>query len=145
MRRAHGPLCAWQRALEQHTSIVTAMNKIPLLLLTPIPLFRRHGGPEASNWLAKELLPNIISGALCGKPNGDVQQILTESFEQGDKKLMVHLENLGNEVLSNAGSTGTVIVVQHNGKVTGICGYGDLGRLIPLKTELMMINAEYQR
>ena len=88
-----------------------------ILLTAPIILYQRHGGPEASNWLAKELLPNIISAALRGKPNGDVQQMLTQSFEQGDKKLMVHLEKLGKEVLSNAGSTGTVIVVQHNGKV----------------------------
>ena len=54
---------------------------------------------------------------LRSKPNGDVKQMLTQTFEQGDKTLMVHLEKLGKEVLSNAGSTGTVVVVQHNGTV----------------------------
>ena len=46
------------------------------------PLPPRHGGPEASHWLAKELLPNMLSSMLRGKPSGDVKQMLTETFEQ---------------------------------------------------------------
>ena len=70
----------------------------------------------------------------------DMNKALISCFEQGDKKLMAHLERLGQEVLSSAGSTGTVIVVQADGRVAA-ANVGDSqayllskGRAVPLTT-----------
>jgi protein phosphatase 1L len=101
-----------------------------------------HGGPQASNWLAKELFPEVLSGLMGGKVKGadDMEKALITCFERGDEKLMSHLGKLGPDVLSSAGSTGTVIVVQADGRVAA-ANVGDSqayllrkGQAVPLTT-----------
>jgi serine/threonine protein phosphatase PrpC len=51
---------------------------------------------------------------IAGKSKTELLNAFCQCFKEGDERLMAHLSKLGHEVLSNAGSTATVVVVQHD-------------------------------
>lgn len=94
--------------------------------------------------MAKELLPGLLSDLMRGKTKGDdVKQALISCFEQGDKNLMTHLEKLGRDSLSNAGSTGTVVVVQQDGRVA-TANVGDSQAFILRKGQALALTTPHR-
>ena len=86
----------------------------------------------------------MLSGLMRGKTKSeDVKQALISCFEQGDKKLMAHLENLGKDTLSSAGSTGTVVVVQQDGRVA-TANVGDSQAFILRKGQALALTTPHR-
>lgn len=78
-------------------------------------VFDGHGGSTAAQWLAQELHA-VVHKALetegGGLPQGmQLAAAIENSFKEADQALMGHLELQGKEILSNAGSTATVLLV----------------------------------
>ncbi|KAG1656444.1 hypothetical protein FOA52_006987 [Chlamydomonas sp. UWO 241] len=78
-----------------------------------------HGGEQAAEWLTAELHP-ILLGALKANPpatHADLEDVMTAAFEDADARVIAELERQGRDVLENAGSTATVVMVGRGGQV----------------------------